>query len=470
MSARRYSRQVLRRTSHFLLLPACCLFLFLGRQDTARPTNATAAQLDRAAHLVDGQQWPAAEKLLLDLLDRTPNQPDALNLLGIVKAKLGHGEEAEKCFRSAVKANPALASAWLNLAKLYEEQGDADHALQTLELAEKRLPRDPHLLSESAMLLAKRGEYEKAAGRLEEIPPQDRTSELWDLLGRIWLSSGNLPKAEESFRRVLRTRPDWVPVLQQLAGIALKQGENRRAGEYMLQAVRLAPNSPDLLFEYSQVCMRNGFSGEAVRTMRKALLLEPNRPEFLFLLGQALMDTPDFHEALDYFKRYQELRPNDPDGEASLGWSLYFEQKYEDAKRHFEKAIQLNPDQEDAWYHLGMLAFEIDNDGARALELLNHAVQLAPQDARPHLGLGQLYARSEVNYQLARKELEKAALLDPAEPKTHYQLSQLYTRLGETALAQKELGAYKEASKNEDRRKELSLQVPPFAKQEASQR
>jgi len=432
----------------------------------AQAPPSTVTQLDRAARFVDAQQWQSAEKTLRELLQRTPNQPDALNLLGIVSAKQGQADNAEKYFRAALRANPSLAAAWLNLAKLYEERGDADRALQTLEDAGKRAPHEPRLLAEAADLLAAKENYTEAARLLETIPAQARTSDQWEMLGRVYLSAGSLPKAEESLRQVLSAKPDWVPILRQLAGIALKEGEDRRAGEYMQRAVRVAPNSPDLLYEYAQVCLHNGFSGEAVRSMRRALLLDSNRPEFLYLLGQALMDTPDYHDALPYFKEYVEKRPDDANGEASLGWSLYLEQKFDESKHHFEKAVEMNPNQEDAWYHLGMIAFE-SGDRERAIEILDRSVQLAPRDARPHLGLGLLYVRSEDTYSVARKELETAAGLDPEEPKTHYQLSQLYTRLGEAELAQKELSVYKTATAKLAKRTELSLQPPLFSSPEA---
>jgi len=428
----------------------------------AQASASVASQLDRAARLVEKQDWPQAEQILLSLLQHQPKQADALNLMGIVRSRQSRVEEAKRYFHSAAQANPALATAWLNLAKIYEGQGDSALALATLQDGAKFSPRDPHLCAESAVLLADKGDFTAAVGQLEKIPAQVRDADQWELLGRIYLSAGNLPKAEESLRQVLRTKPEWIPVLRQLAGIALKEGDNQKAGAYMLRAVRLAPSSPDLLYEYAQVCLQSGFSGEAVRTMRNALRLEPDRPEFLYLMGEALTETPDYHEALAYFKHYQELRPQDANGETSLGWSFYLEQNYDESRRHFEGALQLNPNQADAVYHLGMIAFEL-NDQPKALELLKRSIELMPNDARPRLGLGMLYLRSEDTYGLARKELENSVSLDPTEPKAHYQLSQAYTRLGETALAKKELDAFKAASKKSEEKVDRSLQTPPFA-------
>src|ERR1700724_2181060 len=105
--------------------------------------------------------------------------------------------------------------------------------------------------------------------------------------------------------------------------------------------------------------------------MRKAALMEPDRPEFLFFLGTALLDTPDYHEALPRFRRYIELRPDDPRGHLSLGWSLFLEKDLPGARRELEETLRLDPKQADAWYHLGMIAYET-NDDAQAQQLLTH--------------------------------------------------------------------------------------------------
>jgi Tfp pilus assembly protein PilF len=108
-----------------------------------------------------------------------------------------------------------------------------------------------------------------------------------------------------------------------------------------------------------------------------------------------------------------------------------------------------------------MIAYE-KNDGAKALELLTHALELAPGHARAHWGLGMVHSR-EGRYEKARDEFEAAARLDPDEPKVHYQLSQLYARLGDTEHARREVQLYQEALKKSDERIKLSQRLPSVA-------
>ena len=427
-------------------------------------TATTAAQLDRAARFIDTGDWQKAEETLRAMLRAHPGQADALNLLGIAEEKQGRAEEAEALFRKAVGSNPSLAAVWVNLARLYQDRRDSERALRTLDEGLSHAPKDPRLLSEGATLLADRGDFAEAVRRLRAVPPVARTGDYWEQLGRLHLSAGNFAEAEKDLLRALQGKPESVPVLRQLAGIALKRDDTRKAWEYLARALRLAPNSPELLYEYSQVALQNKLSGEAVLAMRKAILMEPDRPEFLFLLGNALLETTDFHEALPYFRRYVELRPEDALGHVSLGWALFLERSFSEAQQHLEEALRLDPKQQDAWYHLGMIAYE-SNDNEKALDLLKHALELAPQHARAHWGLGMVYSREGQN-EKARDEFETASRIDPDEPKVHYQLSQVYARLGDSERARAELRLYQEAQKRSDDRIKLSQRHPSVEERE----
>lgn len=434
------------------------LLLALPASGHAQGTAGTEAQLERAARFIDAGDWQKAEETLHFMLRAHPGQADALNLLGIAAGKQGHTEEAEALFRKALASNASLAAAWANLAHVYQDRGDSEQAFRTLEEGIKHAPQDARLLSETAMLLADRRQFAEALVRLHAVPSNARTSDYWELLGRVYLSTGDLAKAEENLLRALQGKTESVPTLRQLAGIALKRNHTTSARQYLARALRVAPNSPELLYEYSQVALQDKLASEAVLAMRKAILMEPDRPEFLSLLGNALLDTTDYHEALPYFRRYVELRPDDARGQLSLGWALFLERDFPEAQKHLEETLKLDPQQADAWYHLGMIAYET-NDDAKALEQLTRALQLVPQHPRAHWGLGMVYSR-EGNNEKARDEFEASARIDPDEPKVHYQLSQVYARLGDSERARAELQLYQEAQKRSEERIKLSQRIP----------
>lgn len=70
------------------------------------------------------------------LLDRVPEQPAALQLLGVATFQSGRGDEAVRLMQRAIAAAPAYAEAHYNLANMFLFRG---------QLTEGRPQRQPLL-------------------------------------------------------------------------------------------------------------------------------------------------------------------------------------------------------------------------------------------------------------------------------------------------------------------------------------
>src|SRR5215469_18737001 len=82
-----------------------------------------ARALREAVTLQQQGRLREAERIYTRVLKAAPDQFDALNLLGTVKAQLNHFGEAHRLFAAAVKINPQAPQALANL-------GLALHALK----------------------------------------------------------------------------------------------------------------------------------------------------------------------------------------------------------------------------------------------------------------------------------------------------------------------------------------------------
>src|SRR5262249_43275953 len=270
----------------------------------ANQTPSEAVQLRQAARHVQKDELDKAEQILQKLLRQRSDSSEAFELLGLVRMKQQRFDEAESFFLRAIRINPRLANAHINLGHLYKQSNRLELARQSFQNAAGILPRNAAVLYNLALVLADLRQFDKAIDTLKAIPATERPPDYSELLARFYITAGDFVKGEESLRELLLQKPDSISTLRQLAGGALKRGDAKSAWQYMAQARQLAPNSPDLLYEFAQVSLRNNLGQEAVIAMRKALLLEPDRPEFLFCLGDALLNTPNFHDAAGYLERY----------------------------------------------------------------------------------------------------------------------------------------------------------------------
>src|SRR5262245_55169497 len=218
----------------------------------AAQSTGDTFQLRKAAQYLKAGDQSKAEQILQMILKKRPDSPEALNLLGVIRGQQQHFEESEALFQRALRLNPRLSSAYVNLGTLYRQNNRPVLALSNFETAAKVFPLNPEILRNLALLYADRGDFSGAAKALQTIPVKMRPPDYWDLLARFYVTAGDFAKAEESLRQVLMQKPDSISTLQQLAGVSLKRGDSQRAWQYLAEAVRLAPNSPDLLYEFAQ--------------------------------------------------------------------------------------------------------------------------------------------------------------------------------------------------------------------------
>ena len=114
-------------------LPAMFLLSLLGCQVVlAQKSNDLINRLESVATLIRDNRLTEAERQLSSILKSNLNQPDALNLFGVLRAKQGRLNEAEKLFSRAVTANAGLVSARMNLVQLYSLQGKSENAISEL--------------------------------------------------------------------------------------------------------------------------------------------------------------------------------------------------------------------------------------------------------------------------------------------------------------------------------------------------
>ncbi len=92
---------------------------------------------------------------------------------GLAKeAEPGQDALAERCYRAALAADPGLAAAHTNLARIYDGRGDAGAARVELEAALALDPEQPEARYNLATILYRQGEIEQAASELRRVVQQ----------------------------------------------------------------------------------------------------------------------------------------------------------------------------------------------------------------------------------------------------------------------------------------------------------
>lgn len=114
-------------------------------------------------HYRKGQHL-AAQYMFAKAMKINPNSSELYNNIGLVQLAQKERRDAIKSFRKALELNPNDGVAAANLGALYVEERDFLKAVVPLEIASKKLTKDPRVLNNYAAALANTGKQDQAKG------------------------------------------------------------------------------------------------------------------------------------------------------------------------------------------------------------------------------------------------------------------------------------------------------------------
>lgn len=97
---------------------------------------------ERAAAAFGRQDWPAARKAYLEMLELDDGNALIWANLGAVEQQAGEAKQAIECFEKSVQINPQLAQTWTALGLLLQKQGDTYRAISCFTRAIHEEPED----------------------------------------------------------------------------------------------------------------------------------------------------------------------------------------------------------------------------------------------------------------------------------------------------------------------------------------
>ncbi|NWJ96334.1 MAG: tetratricopeptide repeat protein [Chloroflexi bacterium] len=363
--------------------------------------------------------------------------PEAHYRLGLIYLQqLNDPQKAREEFELAVKQQPNLVAAYLQLGQLYSRNN------ATLE--------------------------ESLAAYTEVIKYDGRNFAAYYLRGLLLEGKNNLVAAEADYRKALEIEPGLVNARQHFALILLKSGKlgealkeaqaaanqdkssadlqttlgdiYRLSGDYdraattYTEAIRLRSNSPDALYGRALAYYKRTNYDVGMVDVNQLVKQNPTYPGALVLQGQYLAQKGQIDQALKALEQARQLNDKDPDLYTSFGL-VYLRQNQADlALAAFNQAVQLNPNQVEAHFWLGSL-YNGRSERDKAIAEYEKTVQLQPEWALAWRYLGEQYV-AKGNFDAAIQKFDVAIQKDDHQIEAFFQRGNAYRAKGQRAKAQ----------------------------------
>ncbi len=164
--------------------------------------------------------------------------------------------------------------------------------------------------------------------------------------------SGNLEKAENICREVLKTQPDNSEALHLLGLISYKRGDLDPALKYLRKAIKHDPNSADAYYDLGNVLQEKGQTSKAITQYRKAIKLYPDYFDAYNNMGIALQDNLQIDKAIKSYREALRINPDYAEAHNNIGVAFQEKQQLDEAITHFQKALLLKSDYANAYHNL----------------------------------------------------------------------------------------------------------------------
>jgi tetratricopeptide (TPR) repeat protein len=255
-------------------------------------------------------------------------------------------------------------------------------------------PTGDQLLKEAEEAL-NAGDFPKALGIYDQmVKAGEQKAELNQFLplfytgrGRALAGLQEFEAADEDFKKILDTYPDYVPTLVARGLMYLETGRAEDALADFQKAAKTDRANLQAQFGLGKSYILLGGYDQGIGPLSKVLLADPNNAESYRLRGTGYAGTLKFAKAIEDLNKAIELNPQDYEAYFTLGTVYLREENYDASVAEFAKSIENykpKPGQEEEPFTQGYLtkaAAEIERGKAAKDDATKQAAYKASVDA-----------------------------------------------------------------------------------------
>ncbi len=278
---------------------------------------------------------------------------------GIIRHKRGDRKGAVADFRKALRLDPGLRSAQLNLAV-------TNHSPEALE----------------ASIESARGEFDSCIEDCAESALQ---------LSILYFHRRDIDEAVNALTSLGNEEMN-ENVLRHLAIYYRENREWDSAVSVLERAVERFVVEPRTEYELALMYLRAGYYRKAAQALKDVVVRRPEEPwRIYYQIGYCYMELDNTENAITYFEKSLQLKPGNPAARGLLAFVHNRIGNTEEAGALWRENLNDDPDNPTLWINMGLL-MEQKGNYEQALANYEKAAMLRPEDKAIQINIGNAYS------------------------------------------------------------------------------
>ncbi|HEU5481784.1 MAG TPA: sulfotransferase [Sphingomicrobium sp.] len=353
------------------------------------------------AELRAGEHATAAS-LCEDALRSFPDDANTMCLAAKAYLALRQFEPCERHVTEALRRFPGFAVAHDVYGDLMLATGRADRAIAAYEKSLRLDPARPATLAkiDRARQVASAAD---AGAPGERKGPRTRMAFAEEVREAESLQqAGDVNRAEDIYRSILKKDPDHVEAARLLAGIASLHKRFREAEAFLLRATSLAPSYARAWVDLVDVQREQEKYDEAIKSAERLIAIEPDKAESHMVYAGVVGAAGRHEEAIASYRSALQLAPQKVAAMCGMAHHLKTLGQQEEAIAQYRGCIAAKPDHAEAYWSLANLkTFRFEEEEVAAMEALVQEGKL------PDESLCMLHNALGLEYE-ARRDFDRA--------------------------------------------------------------
>jgi superkiller protein 3 len=286
---------------------------------------------------------------------RRDERPEYLDLLGVVQYAQGNKDEAAASFRKALKIDPELRSAQLNLAVVSQSKDELEKAAADLEKKRDECrSKCQDITLQLSILYYHEGLVDKSARLLETLPDGEKNERIFRHLALYYR---DLHEWDKAIRTLERSKTFFVLDLQteyELAEDYLFSGNNRKAVDALNELLGKWDQNPwRIYYQLGYAYMEMKEFAKAKSSLEQSIRRKQDNLAAQGLLAYILNAQGDVAQARTLWEKTLKEDPSNVALLVNMGLSLEKDGKYEEALQYYQKAQLLKTDDKAIQINIG---------------------------------------------------------------------------------------------------------------------